>query len=109
MESKYFRPDFTSGELSDWVNDFAIRFSSDTFSDNAVKIARNLLKEQFGKEAISVCLEMNSVDEIPIKIAATHTVSLEQMEKDLISQRKKFDKMLRTHPDLKFMKGGEAG
>ena len=52
---------------------------------------------------------MISTDGEMIKIIESHKESLVQMERDLISERKIYDELLRTHPDAKFMEYGTAG
>ena len=52
---------------------------------------------------------MISTDGEMIKMIESHKKPLVQMERDLISERKKYDELLQTHPDLKFMEYGTAG
>ena len=71
-------------------------------------IAQKLLKEEFDNNSTSVRLMISKDGEI-IKFIESYKVSLVQLEQDLISERKKYDELLRTHPDLKFMEYGTAG
>ena len=108
-QQHYFDKDYSLHEISKWVTEFATQYlCGETFRDCAIEMAKKLLKSEFDNGTISVCLMISTDGEI-IKMIESHKKPLIQMERYLISERKKYNELLQTHPDLKFMEYGTAG
>jgi len=91
-----------------WVTKFAEHFMCPvSFEENTIKNAKNLLQKEFDNNSVQVCLMISTTDEI--KVFESHKVPLEQLARERILERKKYEKMLQTHLDLKFMEYGTAG
>lgn len=109
-QQKYFRHDYSQCELSIWVNEFAAQFEcSKLFCENAKKLAKNFLDREFEDNSISVCLEINTSEESPIRIIESHKVSLDHKEREISLQRKLLEKLLNRHPKLQLINSGSAG
>jgi V8-like Glu-specific endopeptidase len=107
-QSRYFNVGYSEDDLSTWVAEFAKNFRCSLASyDNAIRNAKKELKEEFDKNAISVCLMICTDGEI-VKTEC-NKVSLVQMERERRMERNKFDNLLQEHSELKFMKSGRAG
>ena len=105
-----FRKEYTSGELSQWISEFATTFKRPTdFRDKAIEIARKELESSFDDKAITVTLEICTDSANPIKIVECQILMPDERLRRHTSERKKFDGLLDKHKDLNFMKGGSSG
>ena len=65
QQSKYFYRGYSEEDLSKWVTAFADQFQcNDGIFDNEIEKAKQVLQEEFRRNAISVCMEIRELGEI---------------------------------------------